>query len=109
MRYDLLRAQRDGCGFLTRQGVSFVKRVGMQGLCSPQYRRQALQRGPHDVVVGLLPGQRAPRGLGVSAKLPATLVLGSISIAHHVRPNGPCSAELSDFLEEIVMGVEEKA
>src|SRR5665213_2545069 len=44
----------------------------------------------------------------MSAELPATLILGAVPVAHDVRPNGPCRAELGDLLEEVVMGVEEE-
>ncbi len=67
----LLRAQRDGDRVLARQRVGFIQRIGVQRLRPAQHRRQRLQRRAHDVVVRLLPGQRAARRLRVEAQLPS--------------------------------------
>ena len=109
VRDHLLRAQRDGHGVLARQRVGFIERIGVQRLRPAQHRRQRLQRGPHDVVVGLLPGERAAGRLRVGAQLPAALVLGAVAIAHGLGPDLARGAILGDLLEEIVVRVEEEA
>ena len=42
VRQDLLRAERQRDGVLGRQGVSFIERIGVQGLAAAQYRGEPL-------------------------------------------------------------------
>ena len=74
---DLLRAQRERRGFGGRQRQRLVERVGVQRVGAAEHRRQRLQRGAHDVVVGLLRGERDAGRLAVEAQLPRALVLGA--------------------------------
>jgi hypothetical protein len=80
-----------------------VERVG-----AAQYRRQRLQRGAHDVVVGLLRGERDAGGLAVKAQLPRAFAFGVEPIAHRLGPDLPRGAVLGDLLEEIAVRVEEE-
>ena len=75
VRDDLLRAQRQRRGLRGRQRERLVERVGVQRVGAADHRGERLQRGPDDVVVGLLRGQRDAGGLGVEAQLPGPLVL----------------------------------
>ena len=69
---DLLRAQRDLRGALGRQAERLVEAVRVQRLRAAQHRGQRLQRDAHDVVLGLLRGERRAAGLGVEAQQLAT-------------------------------------
>ena len=69
VQQDLLRAQRHGGALLGRQRERFVLAVAVQRLRAAEHGRQRLQRHAHDVVVGLLRGQRAAGGLRVEAQL----------------------------------------
>ena len=66
---DLLRAQRDARRLLGRERQRLVAPVAVQRLRAAEHRGERLDRDPDDVVVGLLRGQRAARGLGVEAQL----------------------------------------
>ncbi len=63
----------------------------------------------HDVVVGLLRGQRRAGGLGVEAQRPAARVARLEPILHGARPEAARRAELGHLLDEIVVYVEEEA
>ena len=109
VRDDLLRAQRQRRGLGGRQRQRLVERVGVQRVGAAEHRGQRLQRGPHDVVVGLLRGQRHAGGLGVEAQLPRALVLRAEAVAHHVAPRCCRAARiLGDLLEEVAVRVEEE-
>ena len=86
VRDDLLRAQRDRRRFLGRQRQRLVERVGVQRVGAAEHRGQRLQRRAHDVVVGLLRGQRHAGGLGVEAQLPRARVLRAEAVRASPRP-----------------------
>ena len=105
---DLLRAQRDLRGLLRGQREHLVHRVGVQRVGAAEHRGKRLERGPRNVVLDLLGGERAPGGLGVEAQLERALVLGAVPLAHVPRPDAAGSAVLGDLLEEVDVGVEEE-
>ena len=80
----------------------------MERLRPAQHRRQRLQRDADDVVVRLLRGQRAARGLRVEAQLLGARAGGAEPIAHEPRPQPARRAELGDLLEKVVVRVEEE-
>jgi hypothetical protein len=71
-------------------------------------RGEPLQRDAHDVVVGLLRGQRHAAGLRVEAQHHRLWVLCAEPVAHDVRPHPPGGAELRHLLEDVVVAVEEE-
>ena len=95
-------------GVLGRQRQRLVPAVAVQRLRAAEHRGQRLQRHAHDVVVGLLRGQRAAGRLRVEAQLLRARVGRAEPLAHDARPQPPRRAELRDLLEEIVVGVEEE-
>src|SRR5580704_2793737 len=80
----------------------------MQRLRAAEYRRQSLQRGPHDVVVGLLRSERASRGLRMETERPRAGILRAVALGHRFMPDASRGAVFSDFFEEIAVGIEEK-
>src|SRR5437867_7046434 len=83
--------------FQAEDGIRDRTVTGVQTCALPisaQHRRQRLERGAHDVVLGLLVPQRAPRGLGVEAHQPRLLPLRSEALAHVSRPDAPRRPEL---------------
>ena len=81
----------------------------MQRLRAAQHRRQRLQRGADDVVVGLLGRQRHAGRLRVRPQHHAERLLGAEAVLHHPRIDAAGGAELGDLLEEIVVHVPEEA
>ena len=90
------------------QRQRLVAAVGVQRLRAAEHRGQRLQRDAHDVVVGLLRGQRAAGRLRVEAQLQRPRVGGAEAVAHDPRPQAAGGAELGDLFEEVVVGVEEE-
>ena len=80
----------------------------MQRLRAAEHRRQRLQRDAHDVVVRLLRRERAAGRLRMEAKLLRPRIGRMKTVFHDPRPQPPGRAELRDFLEKIVVGVEEE-
>jgi hypothetical protein len=80
----------------------------VQRLGPPADRREALQRHAHDVVLGLLGGQRHAAGLGVEAQHRRLRAARPEALAHDVRPHAPRGTELGDLLEDVVVAVEEE-
>ena len=74
----------------------------------PSTAASACKRDTDDVVVRLLRGERAAGGLGVEAQLLRAWLGGAESIAHQTCPQPPRGPELGDFLEKIVVRVEEE-
>ena len=104
----LLRAQRDLGGLLARQREHLVEGVGVQRVGAAEHRGERLDRGPHDVVVRLLRGQRDAGGLGVEPQPLRLLGLRAVDVAHPARPDPARGAELRDLLEEVDVRVEEE-
>ena len=105
---DLLGTQGDGDGVLGGQGQGFVHTVGMQGLGAAQHSGQGLEGDAHDIVLGLLGGERDPGGLGVEAHQPGARVLGAEGLTHLTGPDAAGGAVFGDLFEEVVVGVEEE-
>src|SRR6187402_1690940 len=80
----------------------------MQGLRAAEDGGERLNRDPHDVVVRLLRGQRAPRGLRMEAQLHRTRIGRAETIAADEGPQPPGGPELGDLFEEVVVRVEEE-
>ena len=81
----------------------------MQGLAAAQHRRHRLHAGAHDVVVRLLPGERATRGLRVKTQLQAAVIFGAKAVTHDVGPDFPRGAILGNFLEKVAVRIKEEA
>ena len=105
---DLLRSQRERRGKFGRQRPGFVERIGVQGLRAAHHRGKRLQGGADDVVVRLLRGERAAGGLRVEAQRPGARVLRAEALGHRLVPDAARGAVFRDFLEEIVVRVEEE-
>ncbi len=83
-------------------------RVGVQRLGAAQRRRQRLDRGADDVVVGVLLGQRDARGLAVGAQHQALRLLRLEVLLHQRRPEVARGAQLGDLHEEVHADAEEE-
>ena len=105
----LLRAQRDLGGLLAGQRQGLVEGVGVQRVGAAEHGGERLDAGAHDVVVGLLRGQRDPCRLGVEPHPLRLLGLRAVDVAHPARPDPAGGAELRDLLEEVEVAVEEEA
>ena len=108
MRDDLLRAQRNSRGVFGRQRECFVQRIRVQRLRSAEHRSQRLNRDANDVVVRLLRGQRASRGLRVEAQNGRSRILALEPLRHHLVPDLARRAVLGDLFEKVVVRVEEE-
>ena len=90
------------------QPERLVERVGVQRLGAAADRGERLDRDAHDVVLGLLRGERRAGGLGVEAQPQRALVARRVALAHQLGPQPAGGAELRHLLEEVVVGVEEE-
>src|SRR5579862_4577334 len=93
---------------LRRQRESLVEGVRVQALRTAGDRGQRLHRDAHDVVLGLLRGQRRASGLRVEAEGERARIGGSELVAHDPRPEATCGTELCNLLEEVVVRVEDR-
>ena len=78
-------------------------------LVPPEDGGERLDPGAHDVVVGLLGGQRDTGGLGVEPHPLRLLRLRAVDVADPARPDPSAGTELGDLLEEVEVAVEEEA
>ncbi len=85
-----------------------VHGVRVQALRAAEHRGERLDRGAHDVDLGLLGGERHTSGLGVEAERATALVGGAVAPAHPARPDASGGSVLRDLLEEVDVGVEEE-
>ena len=106
---NLLRAEGLQRRLLRGQRPGLVLAVGVQRLAAAQHRRHRLQRHPHHIVVGLLRRQRLAGSLGVKAQPVRAGVGRPEPAAHFLRPDAAGRPELGDFLEEVVVHIEEEA
>ena len=83
-------------------------RVGVQRLAAAEHGGQRLHGHADDVVLGLLGGERATRGLGVEAQHQRARIAGSEAVAHDAGPEPSRGAELRHLFQEVVVGVEEE-
>ena len=86
VREDLLRPERDRRCMLGRQRERLVERVRVQRLRAAGDGRERLDRDAHDVVLGLLRGERRAAGLRVEAQRERLRVRRAEAFAHHPRP-----------------------
>ncbi len=108
LRQHLLGPQRDLAGLLAGQGERLVEGVGVQAVGPAEDGGERLDRGPDDVVVGLLRGEGDPGGLGVEPE-PLGLVGGrAVAVAQPAGPDPAGRAELRDLLEQVDVRVEEE-
>ena len=80
----------------------------MERLRPSQHRRQGLVGYPRHVVLHLLRGEGRAGSLGVEAQAQRGRVLHLEPLAHQARPEPPRRSKLGDFLEQIVVGIEEE-
>ena len=107
-RDDLLRAQRQRRRFLGGQRQGLVSSIAVERLRAAEHRRERLHGDAHQVVVGLLRGERAAGGLRVKSQLLRARVRHAEPLAHDARPQAASRAELGDLFEKIVVRGEEK-
>ena len=93
---DQLRVAGNACRELSRQCNGFVQCVGMQRLCTTEHSGQCFNGSAHDVVVGILLGQRPTRGLRVGTQHERLGALW-IELRHHAVPQQTGGAHFGDF------------
>ena len=103
-----MRAQGQPGGPLGRQTQRLIEAIGVQTLCSAEYGGQTLEGHAHDVVLGLLGGQRRTAGLGMKAQHGRARVSRAEAISHDRRPQATGCAILGHLLEEVVVRVKEE-
>ena len=108
MRQNLLRSKRHANRGLRWQAKSFIHAVGMQTLATSQHASERLISHAHNVVHGLLLGQRTTRCLNMRAHKPTSFLLGAKSEAHGVGPNTPRGTQFANLLKELIMAIEEE-
>ena len=104
---DQLRIPRKAGREIRRQADRFIEGVGMQRLRSPKNRGHGFDRGPNDVVVGILFRQRIARGLTVSPEHGRTRIFG-LKLFHELKPKRTRRPQLGHFHIEIHADGEEK-
>src|SRR5262249_21924706 len=104
----LLGSQRNAGGMFGGQSQRLVHRIGMQRLGSAQYRGQRLDGSPNDVDFRLLSGQCRAAGLGMKSQSHGARISCAEAVPHYAGPHPPCCAELCDFLEKLIVRIEEK-
>src|SRR5438876_8121720 len=105
---DLLGSERDAGRGLGRHLIGLVVRVRMEGLRPAEDRGERLDRRPDDVDLGLLRGQADAGRLRVVSEEPRTRVLRAERVPHLAGPDPAGRAVLREFLEQIVVRVEEE-
>ncbi len=96
------------CGMpVSSARISWVLRAGVQRLGAAEHGGERLDRGAHDVVVGVLLGQADARGLAVGAQARARR-LGRLERRHQLGPQQPRGAQLGDLHEEVHADAEEE-
>ncbi len=81
----------------------------MEALGSSEDSGKSLHGDPDDVALRLLGGERRATGLGVEPQPERLLAPGVEAVPHDPRPHPTSSPVLCDFLEKVVVGVEEEA
>ncbi len=105
---DQLRVAGDARGEIGRQSDRLVEAVGVQRLRAAEHRRERLDRGSDDVVVGVLLGEADAARLAVRAQ-PLGFVLLRAEIGHDPVPQSPRGAELGDLHEQVHADAPEEA
>ena len=80
----------------------------MQALRAAEHGGHRLERGAHDVHLGLLRGERDAGRLRVEAHEERALVARAVAVAQLARPDAARGAVLRDLLEEVEVRVEEE-
>src|SRR5512139_3677447 len=80
----------------------------MERLGSAQYRSEGFIGSANDIVIGLLCGQGAARGLSVEAEHPGTRIFCHETFTHDFSPYPACRPEFCDLFKEIDMRVKEE-
>jgi hypothetical protein len=104
---DQLGVAGDAGGEIRRQRHRLVEGVGVQRLRAAEHRRHRLEGGAHDVVVGVLLGERDARRLAVRAQHLRAVGLGA-EIRHDLRPELARGAQLRRLHEEVHADAEEE-
>ena len=102
-----LRVAGDAGGEVRRQRDRLVERVRMQRLRAAEHRGHGLDRRAHDVVVGILLGERPARRLAVRAQHHRLLMLRR-ELLHDPPPQQARRAQLGDLQIEIHADGEEE-
>src|SRR5216683_2957664 len=105
---NLLGAQCEQGGGLARKRQRLVARIGVERLRAAEHRGQRLERNADDVVIDLLRGEARACRLRMEAHHHRALVLRAEAVLHDARPQVARRAVLGDFLEEVVVHVEEE-
>src|SRR5438132_1638284 len=105
---DLLGSERDAGRGLVRHLIGLVVRVRMEGLRPTEDGGERLDRRPDDVDLGLLRGEADAGRLRVESEEPGTRVLRPERVPHLACPDPAGRAVLREFLEQIVVRVEEE-
>mmetsp|Transcript_24465 Transcript_24465/g.37942 ORF Transcript_24465/g.37942 Transcript_24465/m.37942 type:complete len:416 (-) Transcript_24465:782-2029(-) len=93
---------------LSGQSNSLVEGVGVQGLGSTEDGGHGLDSSSHDVVVGILLGQRPSGSLAMSSQSHALSVLGTELLLDKGGPQLSGSSELGDLRVEVHTNSEEE-
>ncbi len=91
-----------------RQSDRFVEAVGVERLGSAEHRGKRLDRGPDDIVIRVLFGQRHAAGLAMRAQQ-LRLFRCRAEPGHDPRPQGPRRAQFGDLHEQVHADAEEEA
>ena len=102
-----LRIPGDASGKIRGQGNGFVQRIGMQRLCAAKYRGHGFNRRAHDIVVGILLGQRPTRSLAMGAQH-AAFRIGWLELVNDLSPQQPRRTHFRDLHIEIHTNTPEK-
>ena len=105
---DQLRVAGDARRMVGRQRQRLVEGIGVQRLGAALRRRHRLDHGAHDVVVGILRGQRPAGGLAMGAQRQRALVLRRKILLDQGCPQQPAGPQLGDLHEEVHAGVPEE-
>ena len=97
---DQLRVARDAGAELCGQGNGFVKAIGVQRLGATKNSRHGFHRGSHNVVIGVLFGERPARGLAMRSEHPAFGIFRAKAL-HDLAPNQPGRPHLGDLQVEV--------
>ena len=108
LRDDLLSAQGQLDRLFRRKRQGFVHRVGVQRLSSAQHRRKRLKGRADHVIHWLLRHQGTAGRLRMAPELERARVFRMVSSLHLARPQSPSGPEFGDFLEQVIVHVEEE-
>src|SRR5947209_11697820 len=80
----------------------------MQGIRASEDRCKSLNSRTHNVIFGLLRGQRDASCLSMAAHHPGTWVFSSVTLTHQSSPQSPPGTEFGNLLKEVIVYIKEK-